>query len=109
MPEATLAERREAADVWNREKPWFTKVSKRWSGSLRAGVKNVDVYWHWDWYKQFTFMLDASMQYTTLHRASKWLPLFQPVRELCCSSWASPPRCAFLERCYACHTRALAV
>ena len=52
---------------------------------------------------------ESSMQYTTLHSASKWLPLFQPVRELCCSSWASPPRCAFLERCYACHTRALAV
>lgn len=60
LPVATLKDRQNAAEIWNREKPWFTKVNSRWATGLRTEPKQIDVYWDWEWYRQFTFMLDAT-------------------------------------------------
>jgi hypothetical protein len=53
LPESTLAKRRMCCDIWARRRYWLENPSPTRSG------RPIPVHFDWNWYFDFTFMIDA--------------------------------------------------
>lgn len=72
---ATLASRRQCADIWARRKPWLMNPS-----STRS-ERQIPAYFQWEWYFDYTFMIDAVAFEDGVRSGSSSAKVYQSVKK----------------------------